>query len=138
MIFTVRDTLKDLGVDEHNINFELFSTDDMPTGEKTVAEIAEVDRGKMSAVKVTVDGISFDFDRAYDGGNVLAAALGYGADLPFACRGGVCCTCKAKLTKGEVVMDVNYTLEPDEIEAGYILTCQAHPRTESIEVDFDV
>lgn len=138
MIFTVRDTLKDLGVDEHNINFELFSTDDMPTGEKTVAEIAEVDRGKMSAVKVTVDGISFDFDLAYDGGNVLDAALGYGADLPFACKGGVCCTCKAKLTKGEVVMDVNYTLEPDEIEAGYILTCQAHPRTESIEVDFDV
>lgn len=137
MIFTVRDTLIDLGVTESNINFELFSTDDMPTGEKPVAEIAEVDRGKMSAVKVTVDGISFDFDLAYDGEDVLDAALGYGADLPFACKGGVCCTCKAKLTKGEVVMDVNYTLEPDEIEAGYILTCQSHPRTESIEVDFD-
>jgi len=137
MIFTVRDTLKDLGVAESNINFELFSTDDMPTGENPVAEIAEVDRGKMSAVKVTVDGISFDFDLAYDGEDVLDAALSYGADLPFACKGGVCCTCKAKLTKGEVVMDVNYTLEPDEIEAGYILTCQSHPRTESIEVDFD-
>jgi len=137
MIFTVRDTLKDLGVDEGKINFELFSTDDMPTGEKQVAEIADVDRGKMSAVKVTADGISFDFDLAYDGEDVLDAALGYGADLPFACKGGVCCTCKAKLTKGEVVMDVNYTLEPDEIEAGYILTCQAHPRSESIEIDFD-
>ncbi len=137
MIFTVRDTLKDLGAEEKNINFELFSTDDMPTGAQPVAEIAEVDRGKMSAVKVTVDGISFDFDLAYDGEDVLDAALGYGADLPFACKGGVCCTCKAKLTKGEVVMDVNYTLEPDEIEAGYILTCQSHPRTESIEVDFD-
>lgn len=137
MIFSVRNTLLDLGVEESHINFELFSTDDLPTGEKKVAEIAEVDRGKMSAVKVTVDGISFDFDLAYDGGNVLDAALGYGADLPFACKGGVCCTCKAKLTKGEVVMDVNYTLEPDEIEAGYILTCQSHPRTESIEVDFD-
>lgn len=138
MIFAVRDTLLDLGVAKSKINFELFSTDDMPKGEKKIAKIPEIDRGKMSAVKVTVDGISFDFNLAYDGENVLDAALGYGADLPFACKGGVCCTCKAKLTQGEVVMDVNYTLEPDEIEAGFILTCQAHPRTESIEVDFDV
>ncbi|HAV28520.1 MAG TPA: phenylacetate-CoA oxygenase/reductase subunit PaaK [Saprospirales bacterium] len=138
MIFAVRDTLKDLEVSENSIKFELFTTDDMPTGQKHIAEIAELDRGKMSSVKVTVDGVSFDFDLAYDGENVLDASLGYGADLPFACKGGVCCTCKAKLVKGEVVMDVNYTLEPDEIEAGYILTCQSHPRTETIEIDFDV
>jgi ring-1,2-phenylacetyl-CoA epoxidase subunit PaaE len=67
----------------------------------------------------------------------LDAALKQGADLPYACKGGVCTTCKAKLTEGEVEMDVNWGLEPDEVAAGYILTCQAHPKTEKITVDFD-
>lgn len=136
MIFTVRDTLEELRVDLDRIHFELFTTDDIPKTQQS-APIKEVDRGKQSAVKVTLDGISFDFDLPYDGDNVLDAALSYGADLPYACKGGVCCTCKAKLVSGEVAMDVNYSLEPDEMEAGYILTCQAHPRSESIEVNFD-
>jgi ring-1,2-phenylacetyl-CoA epoxidase subunit PaaE len=58
--------------------------------------------------------------------------------LPFACKGGVCCTCKAKLIEGEVDMDVNYGLEQEEIEHGFILTCQSHPRTENVLIDFDV
>ena len=137
MIFIVKDTLVDLGVESDRINFELFSTDDIVV-EKASDSLAEVDRDKVSKVKVTLDGIAFDFDLPYDGDNVLDAALAYGADLPFACKGGVCCTCKAKITSGEVVMDVNYALEPDEVAAGYILTCQAHPRTAEIEVNFDV
>ena len=68
----------------------------------------------------------------------LDAALAQGADLPFACKGGVCCTCKAKLIEGEIEMEVNYGLEPDEVEAGFILTCQSHPRSEKVRVDFDV
>jgi ring-1,2-phenylacetyl-CoA epoxidase subunit PaaE len=68
----------------------------------------------------------------------LEAAIEQGADAPFACKGGVCCTCKAKLLEGEAEMDVVYGLEPDEIEDGYILTCQAHPRSEKLIVDFDV
>jgi ring-1,2-phenylacetyl-CoA epoxidase subunit PaaE len=60
-----------------------------------------------------------------------------GADLPFACKGGVCCTCRAKLTEGKVSMEVNYALDPHEVEAGYILTCQAQPTTKTIKVDFD-
>jgi ferredoxin len=57
--------------------------------------------------------------------------------VPFACKGGVCCTCKAKLVEGKVDMEVNYALEKEQVEAGYILTCQAIPLTETIVVDFD-
>jgi ring-1,2-phenylacetyl-CoA epoxidase subunit PaaE len=67
----------------------------------------------------------------------LDGALAQGADMPFACKGGVCATCRAKLVEGEVEMDRNYALEPEELEAGYILTCQSHPRTPKIVVDFD-
>ena len=69
--------------------------------------------------------------------NILDAAQKAGADLPFACKGGVCCTCKAKVLEGTARMDVNYALEPDEVEAGYILTCQAHPTSEKLVVSFD-
>ena len=58
--------------------------------------------------------------------------------MPFACKGGVCCTCKAKLVEGEVEMDVNYGLEQEEIEHGFVLTCQSHPTTERVVIDFDV
>jgi ferredoxin len=64
--------------------------------------------------------------------------LAAGAKLPFACKGGVCCTCKARLTEGQVAMHSNYGLEPDEIAAGLILTCQAFPLTETVSIDFDV
>lgn len=72
------------------------------------------------------------------GDAILDAALKHGADLPYACKGGVCCTCRAKLVEGEVDMEVNYGLEPDEIEQGFILTCQSHPKSEKVVVDFDV
>ena len=85
-----------------------------------------------------MDGILFDFKLGYESNSILDAALKEGADLPFACKGGVCCTCKAKLLEGEVKMDVNWGLEPDEVEAGFILTCQSHPTTERVVVDFDV
>jgi ring-1,2-phenylacetyl-CoA epoxidase subunit PaaE len=79
----------------------------------------------------------FDFDLAYESESILDAALKKGADLPYACKGGVCTTCKARLTEGEVTMDVNWGLEPEEVEKGFILTCQSHPRSEKITVDFD-
>jgi ring-1,2-phenylacetyl-CoA epoxidase subunit PaaE len=79
----------------------------------------------------------FDFDLDYDGESILDAALKRGADLPYACKGGVCTTCKAKLVDGKVSMDVNWGLEPEEVAKGYILTCQSHPQTERIVVDFD-
>lgn len=85
-----------------------------------------------------LDGRSFSFDLSKKGQSILDAALAQGADLPFACKGGVCSTCKAKLVSGEVNMDVNYALEPEEVEQGYILTCQSHPVSENVVVDYDV
>lgn len=68
---------------------------------------------------------------------ILDAALRGGVDLPFACKGGMCATCRARLVEGEAVMDVNYSLEPWELRAGFVLTCQAHPTSRRVVVDFD-
>ena len=68
---------------------------------------------------------------------ILDAALRAGLDLPFACKGGMCSTCRARLVEGEAKMDVNYSLEPWELEKGFILTCQARPVTKRIVVDYD-
>ena len=91
-----------------------------------------------SKITVKLDGRSFDFELGYKGDAILDAALKQGADLPYACKGGVCCTCKARLIEGEVEMDVHWGLEEEEINQGYILTCQSHPKTEKVVVDFDI
>jgi ring-1,2-phenylacetyl-CoA epoxidase subunit PaaE len=68
---------------------------------------------------------------------VLDAVLGVRADAPYACKGGVCGTCRAKLVSGDVVMERNYALEPDEVDAGFVLACQSHPVTDEVVLDFD-
>lgn len=72
-----------------------------------------------------------------NGKNILEAGFEAGADLPYACKGGVCCTCKAKIIEGTATMDINYALEKEEVEAGYILTCQAHPTSNNLIISFD-
>ena len=69
--------------------------------------------------------------------SILDAALRAGMDLPFACKGGMCSTCRAKLVEGEAQMEVNYSLEPWELKAGFILTCQARPVSDKVVVDYD-
>jgi ring-1,2-phenylacetyl-CoA epoxidase subunit PaaE len=136
MIFCTKDFLTAQGVDAKKIHFELFASN---TPKKIVADtVADTDTTPNSNITVTLDGRSFDFKLSSKGESILDAALQQGADLPFACKGGVCCTCKAKLIEGKVTMDVNYALEQEELEQGYILTCQAHPITEKVVVDFDV
>ena len=99
---------------------------------------SEIESGPASKITVKVDGRSFDFDLSLNSDTtILDAALKQGADLPFACKGGMCCTCKAKLTDGEVEMDVHWGLEHEEIELGYILTCQSHPLTPKVVIDYD-
>jgi ring-1,2-phenylacetyl-CoA epoxidase subunit PaaE len=137
MIFAVKNVLEEKGVDKKKIHFELFTTPGQEQRNKTVQTI-HTDNEPKSRITVKLDGISFDFDLAKNGAAILDAALKQGADLPYACKGGVCCTCRAKLVEGEVEMDVNYGLEPEEIEQGFILTCQSHPRSEKVVVDFDV
>lgn len=134
MVFAVKDTLAELGVDPKRVHFELFTTSGikkqaLDTGSPKVAFEA--------SVTVIQDGATFDFALPSDGSTLLDAAMRAGADLPFSCKGGVCSTCKARVLEGKVEMEVNYGLEPDEVEAGYVLTCQAHPVTKRVVVSFD-
>lgn len=137
MIFSVKDQLEQSGVDKKKIHFELFTTPGS-SQPSVVRRESSVKQEVKSKITIKLDGISFDFDLGFEGDAILDAALKNGADLPYACKGGVCCTCRAKLVEGEVDMDVNYGLEPEEIEQGFILTCQSHPRTEKVVVDFDI
>jgi ring-1,2-phenylacetyl-CoA epoxidase subunit PaaE len=140
MIFTVIDWLQQQGVDKKKIHFELFTTpgQKQEAGSKKSEVRKEEGATEKSKVTVKLDGIAFDFELPYDGETILEAALQQGADLPFSCKGGVCSTCKAKLIEGKVDMDTNYALEQEELDAGYILTCQSHPRTDKIVIDFDI
>jgi len=136
MIFLVKDYLEAKGIDKKKIHFELFTT---PGQKRTTdnRQLATDDSGPKSKITVKLDGRSFDFDLSLTSDTtILDAALKQGADLPFACKGGVCCTCKAKLLEGKVSMDVHWGLEEEEIEQGYILTCQSHPTAEKVVVDF--
>lgn len=136
MIFMIRDYLTNHGVDAKKIHFELFYTDasQRPVIKKTVSSTAST---KMANITIKEGGKNFKFQMPLQSDSILEAALRKNADLPFACKGGVCCTCKAKLIEGEVEMEVNYALEKEQVEAGYILTCQAIPLSENIVVDFD-
>lgn len=136
MIFNVKEFLEDKGIDKKKIHFELFTT---PTRKHIhIYESVKPATNNGSNITIRLDGRSFNFNLDYDSNNILDAALAEGADLPFACKGGVCCTCKSKLLEGKVEMEANYGLEADEVEAGFILTCQSHPRSENVVIDFDV
>ncbi len=135
MIFTVKNYLENRGVDSSKIHFELFTAG--KAGQVAAAKREAVFSNVYSTITVKLDGVASVFPLAFNGDSILDAALQQGANLPYACKGGVCCTCKARLTQGQVQMDVNYGLEPDEIAAGFILTCQSHPITENVTVDFD-
>jgi ring-1,2-phenylacetyl-CoA epoxidase subunit PaaE len=88
------------------------------------------------SLEVVLDGKSHAMGMN-DEDTVLDVALDQGLDLPYACKGGVCCTCRAKVVEGKVSMDKNYTLEQWEIDKGFVLTCQARCQTENVVVSFD-
>jgi ring-1,2-phenylacetyl-CoA epoxidase subunit PaaE len=136
MIFGVKEYLESNGIDRKHIHFELFVTSNKkPAGATTTqAKSTEV----KSKITIKLDGAAFDFELGFDSDSILDAALAQGADLPYACKGGVCCTCRAKIVEGEVEMHLNYALEPEEIEQGFILTCQSHPTTERVVIDYDI
>ena len=139
MINDVRNVLeKKFEVSKSKIHFELFG---VPTTKVTDAATPKnIDLkpdAHQSEVSVRLDGVYYDFKLSENGENILDAAMRAGADLPFACKGGVCCTCRAKVTDGSVRMDVNYALEAEELSKGFILACQAHPTSSKVALDFD-
>lgn len=140
MILGLREFFNEKQYKTSKIHFELFASPDQPkvATKEWKEKQKEVDTSKMSNVTIRLDGTSFEFDLAYGGDTILDAALKQGADLPFACKGGVCCTCRAKVTEGSVDMEVNYALEPDDLANNFVLTCQAHPRSEKVFIDFDI
>jgi ring-1,2-phenylacetyl-CoA epoxidase subunit PaaE len=136
MIFLIRDYLLEMGMAPKHIHFELFNTEGIPQNGKPKKR-SVADNKLRSEIRIKEGGKQFSFSMARGSDNILDAALKQNADLPFACKGGVCCTCRAKLLEGEVDVIVNYGLEQEEIEEGYILTCQAIPTSERVVVDFD-
>ena len=134
MTHALKTCLEVAGIDKTKIHFELFGVKKQPLMRGFAATLNDK---KQSAVTIRLDGSEFTMPLGYDGNSVLDEAMMHGADLPYACKGGVCCTCKAKLVEGLVEMTVNYGLEPAEMAAGFILTCQAHPRSARVVVDFD-
>ena len=131
MIDTVSDFLTMKGIEKSKIHFERFTTTEKEeTSKKQTEEIT-------SNVLVSIDGDDFEFTLSSNGKSILDAAMDAGADVPFSCKGAVCCTCKAKVMQGKAIMDKNFSLSDEEVEQGYILTCQSHPTTENIVVDYD-
>lgn len=140
MIFSVTDWLGKKGVDKKKIHFELFTVpgEQFAVDNRRSSVIKDHGENKVSHITIKQDGISFSFDLLFDAETILDAAIKQGAELPFSCKGGVCSTCRARLKDGRIQMEHNYALEPDELEKGFILTCQSHPRTERVVIDFDV
>jgi len=134
MILDCRDVLQGAGMPDDRVHFELFTTADSKV-EKAAPVTAAT--GSAQQVAIVLDGITTTVELE---GNksILDAALDAGLDAPYSCLGGVCCTCRAKMTSGKADMDINYALEPREVEQGFILTCQSHPKGPGpYVVDFD-
>lgn len=139
LVQLVRDTLEEAGVDRHHVRFELFTTDRPDRPEGSVGRPVIVDEGDaVRKITFTLDGLTASITTpAHGRETVLNAALRVRPDVPFACAGGVCGTCRAILVDGTVTMDENYALEPEELERGYILTCQSHPTSDEVTVNYD-
>lgn len=134
MMLEIQAALLDLKVDKSKVHIELFTS---PVGKLGATGKKPKTYEKVKCkITVTLDGKNKEYN--YNSNDsILDTVSKQGADLPYACKGGVCCTCKAKLIEGEVDMAVNYALEPDELKNGYILTCQAHPKTDKVVLSFD-
>jgi len=134
MVDDARTLLAELGVPSERVHQELFYVDDVPPA--PVRGDEETVDGPSSQVTVVLDGRSTTLALPRDL-PVLDSAQKVRGDLPFACKGGVCGTCRARVMEGEVEMRRNYALEPKEVEAGYVLTCQTVPLSDVVTVDFD-
>lgn len=127
-------TCRELGLADDKIHVERFVSEF--GGRPRPKKIVEPGAPPRALASLIIDGKRREVPVA-DGEAILDAALGAGIDLPFACKGGMCSTCRAKLVEGEAEMEVNYSLEPWELQAGFILTCQARPCSDKVVVDYD-
>jgi ring-1,2-phenylacetyl-CoA epoxidase subunit PaaE len=138
MVTAARGVLADRGLPDSSVHIELFHVEDEPRAatESAGGEATGQDDGELVEVTVLLDGRSSTFAMGRHE-RILDAALRVRSELPYACRGGVCSTCRAKLVSGEVRMAANWALEPDELAGGYVLTCQSSPVSDQLLVDYD-
>ncbi len=137
MVNYVSNYLMEAGLPKELVHFELFVTG---LTEEDIKRQERLAKQNVEGVEVTIidGGKEFLFTMTKDYDNLLDAALNAGADLPFACKGGVCSTCKCEVKEGDVEMKINYALEEEELKQNLVLSCQAVPTTEKVIVDFDV
>lgn len=135
MIFLIKDAMIEAGMSKEKVRFELFNTGLTEEQKLNTKRILEK---KVEGTEVTIidGGKEFHFVMDDDYDNILDGALAAGADLPYACKGGVCSTCRCKVIEGEVEMKVNYALDENEVAKNYILSCQAVPISKKVVVDF--
>jgi ring-1,2-phenylacetyl-CoA epoxidase subunit PaaE len=134
MVVGAQEVLTGRGVERRHIHAELFHVGDIPPPPAEQAPPVDEDAAE---VTVVLDGRRSTFGLKEHDKPVLDATLAVRSDAPFACKGGVCGTCRAKLLEGTVRMDTNWALEPDEVRAGYVLTCQSHPTSPTVTLDYD-
>ena len=135
MIETARDTLLDHGVDPAHIHRELFHVGPLPPPRRVDPSEQTLDGA--AEVTILLDGRASTFSLSPSAQPILDAALAVRSDAPYACKNGMCGTCRAKVVEGDVTMDHNYALEDSELAAGFVLACQSHPAAERVVLDFD-
>jgi len=134
MMENIKQALEGLKIAKEKIHIEYFSAvadavakaEGVVTGADVTSEITVIQYGIETQLSLNTSGLT-----------ILDAAMEAGVDAPFSCKGAVCCTCRAKIIEGKVRMDNNFALTDAEVEEGFVLTCQAHPLTEKVVVDFD-
>jgi ring-1,2-phenylacetyl-CoA epoxidase subunit PaaE len=133
----IRDSLTKHGLATERIHFELFGT---APSKEDAARIEAAKSKLVEGTEVTIidGGKEFHFMMPNDIDNVLDGALAAGADLPYACKGGVCSTCRCKVIEGSVEMKLNYSIEEADLAKNYVLSCQAVPTSKKLVVDFDI
>ena len=137
MISDCRTALTGAGMPDSSVKFELFTSSSEPVKEARVESVSSSKSDEVD-VSVVLDGVTTRVSVKRTGKSILDAALDAGVDAPFSCQGGVCCTCRCKMTAGSASMDINFALEEDEVENGYVLSCQAHPDGDGpFVMDFD-
>ncbi len=133
MIDEVESVLLQAGVPAGHVHVERFGTPSSGAVSVVPAEDVAAD----ARITISVDGVQREVPFLREHGSILDAGIAAGLDLPYSCKGGMCCTCRARLIEGEVKMQKNYALEKADVDAGYVLTCQSYPLTERVVLSFD-